>query len=90
MPIADSNIKKNICHGNNCGSSNFDSSLRLANLQDMAGEAGKARTVLLATEKAFAAAAVGKIESVLKESYSLNSLKGDDIRGNIGDYYRGY
>ena len=23
-------------------------------------------------------------------SYSLNSLKGDYIGGNIGDYYRGY
>jgi D-3-phosphoglycerate dehydrogenase len=34
----------------------------------MAGEAGKPRTVLLATEKAFAAEAVGKIETVFKEA----------------------
>jgi len=42
----------------------------------MAGEAGKARTVLLATEKAFAAAAVGKIEGVLTEAkYTLKKLE---------------
>ncbi|CAJ1407654.1 unnamed protein product [Effrenium voratum] len=42
----------------------------------MAGEAGKARTVLLATEKAFAAAAVTKIEEVLKEAkYTLKKLE---------------
>ena len=38
----------------------------------MAGEAGKNRTVLLATEKAFAAGAVAKIESVVKDAkYTL-------------------
>jgi len=38
----------------------------------MAGEAGKARTVLLATEKAFAAGAVSKIEAVTKAAnYTL-------------------
>merc|ERR1719221_2124251 len=42
----------------------------------MAGEAGKARTVLLATEKAFAAEAVSKIENVLKEAkYTLVKLE---------------
>jgi len=42
----------------------------------MAGEAGKARTVLLATEKAFAAEAVTKIEGVLKEAkYTLVKLE---------------
>lgn len=38
----------------------------------MAGEAGKNRTVLLATEKAFAAGAVAKIESVVNDAkYTL-------------------
>jgi len=42
----------------------------------MAGEAGKARTVLLATEKAFAPEAVTKIEAALKEAkYTLNKLE---------------
>jgi len=42
----------------------------------MAGEAGKARTVLLATEKAFAPEAVTKIEAVLKEAkYTLEKLE---------------
>jgi len=42
----------------------------------MAGEAGKPRTVLLATEKAFAAAAVGKIEGALTEAkYTLKRLE---------------
>jgi len=42
----------------------------------MAGEAGKARTVLLATEKAFAAEAVSKIEAVFGEAgYTLNKLE---------------
>jgi D-3-phosphoglycerate dehydrogenase len=42
----------------------------------MAGQAGKARTVLLATEKAFAAEAVTKIETVLKEAkYTLVKLE---------------
>eukprot|EP00438_Fugacium_kawagutii_P019131 Skav231202 [mRNA] locus=scaffold2432:66920:70976:+ [translate_table: standard] len=42
----------------------------------MAGEAGKNRTVLLATEKAFAAGAVTKIESVVKEAkYTLKKLE---------------
>lgn len=41
----------------------------------MAGEAGKQRTVLLATEKAFAAGAVTKIESVVKAAnYTLKPL----------------
>jgi D-3-phosphoglycerate dehydrogenase len=42
----------------------------------MAGEAGKARTVLLATEKAFAAEAVAKIEAVTSEAkYTLKKLE---------------
>jgi len=42
----------------------------------MAGEAGKARTVLLATEKAFAASAVTKIESAIKDAnYTLQKLE---------------
>ncbi|CAK9099240.1 unnamed protein product [Durusdinium trenchii] len=42
----------------------------------MAGEAGKQRTVLLATEKAFAAGAVTKIESVVKAAnYTLKKLE---------------
>ena len=43
----------------------------------MAGEAGKNRTVLLATEKAFAAGAVAKIETVVKEAkYTLKHFGG--------------
>eukprot|EP00928_Gymnodinium_smaydae_P069881 TRINITY_DN536_c0_g1_i4.p1 TRINITY_DN536_c0_g1~~TRINITY_DN536_c0_g1_i4.p1 ORF type:complete len:346 (+),score=128.93 TRINITY_DN536_c0_g1_i4:87-1040(+) len=42
----------------------------------MAGEAGKARTALLATEKAFAADAVAKIEAVFKEAkYTMVKLE---------------
>eukprot|EP00434_Breviolum_minutum_P006623 symbB.v1.2.005847.t1/scaffold343.1/size224757/24 len=42
----------------------------------MAGEAGKNRTVLLATEKAFAAGAVAKIESVVNDAkYTLKKLE---------------
>eukprot|EP00933_Yihiella_yeosuensis_P016531 TRINITY_DN1407_c1_g2_i1.p1 TRINITY_DN1407_c1_g2~~TRINITY_DN1407_c1_g2_i1.p1 ORF type:complete len:318 (+),score=110.80 TRINITY_DN1407_c1_g2_i1:81-1034(+) len=42
----------------------------------MAGEAGQARTVLLATEKAFAAEAVDKIEAVTKAAgYTLKKLE---------------
>jgi len=42
----------------------------------MAGEAGKARTVLLATDKAFAAPAVSKIEGVLTAAnYTLKKLE---------------
>jgi D-3-phosphoglycerate dehydrogenase len=42
----------------------------------MAGEAGKARTVLLATEKAFAAGAVAKIEAVTSAAkYTLKRLE---------------
>jgi len=42
----------------------------------MAGEAGKERTVLLATEKAFAADAVTKIETICKEAkYTLQKLE---------------
>jgi len=48
----------------------------------MAGEAGQARTVLLATEKAFAAEAVGKIEKILEEAkytlVKLENYKGKD------------
>jgi D-3-phosphoglycerate dehydrogenase len=48
----------------------------------MAGEAGKARTVLLATEKAFAKEAVTKIENVFSDAkYTLQKLenyKGQD------------
>jgi len=43
----------------------------------MAGEAGKQRTVLLATDKPFAESAVTKIEAVLKEAnYTLQKLEG--------------
>jgi len=43
----------------------------------MAGEAGKERTVLLATDKPFAAEAVTKIEATLKASnYKLQKLEG--------------
>jgi D-3-phosphoglycerate dehydrogenase len=43
----------------------------------MAGEAGKARTVLLATDKAFAPAAVEKIQKVLDDAkYTLKKLEG--------------
>jgi len=42
----------------------------------MAGEAGKTRTVLLATEKPFAAGAVTKIEGILSEAkYTLKKLE---------------
>jgi len=42
----------------------------------MAGEAGKMRTVLLATEKPFAAGAVTKIEGILSEAkYTLKKLE---------------
>jgi D-3-phosphoglycerate dehydrogenase len=57
----------------------------------MAGEAGKTRTVLLATEKAFAAAAVTKIEKVFADAgnYTLKKLENykgkDDFLGAVGD-----
>jgi D-3-phosphoglycerate dehydrogenase len=57
----------------------------------MAGEAGVARTVLLATEKAFAAEAVTKIEKVFAEAgnYTLKKLENykskDDLLGAAGD-----
>jgi len=56
----------------------------------MAGEAGKARTVLLATEKAFAADAVTKIENVCKEAkYTLKKLENykgkDDLLAAVKD-----
>mmetsp|Transcript_39754 Transcript_39754/g.69834 ORF Transcript_39754/g.69834 Transcript_39754/m.69834 type:complete len:319 (-) Transcript_39754:87-1043(-) len=56
----------------------------------MAGEAGKERTVLLATEKAFAADAVGKIEKVFTEAkYTLKKLEGykskDDLLTAVAD-----
>ena len=43
----------------------------------MAGEAGKPRTVLLATEKAFAAEAVTKIDDIFKAAgnYTLKKLE---------------
>jgi D-3-phosphoglycerate dehydrogenase len=56
----------------------------------MAGEAGKARTVLLATEKAFAAGAVAKIEAATKEAkYTLKRLENyknkDDLLKAVAD-----
>lgn len=49
----------------------------------MAGEAGKNRTVLLATEKAFAAGAVAKIETVVKEAkYTLKHFGGIACSGS--------
>lgn len=56
----------------------------------MAGEAGQARTVLLATEKAFAAEAVGKIEHVLAEAkYTLRKLENykskDELLAAVAD-----
>eukprot|EP00928_Gymnodinium_smaydae_P069884 TRINITY_DN536_c0_g1_i7.p1 TRINITY_DN536_c0_g1~~TRINITY_DN536_c0_g1_i7.p1 ORF type:complete len:318 (+),score=116.66 TRINITY_DN536_c0_g1_i7:77-1030(+) len=56
----------------------------------MAGEAGKARTVLLATEKAFAADAVTKIEAVFKEAkYTMVKLENykskDDLLAAVKD-----
>jgi D-3-phosphoglycerate dehydrogenase len=56
----------------------------------MAGEAGKARTVLLATEKAFAAGAVAKIEAVTTEAkYTLKRLENykskDDLLAAVKD-----
>jgi D-3-phosphoglycerate dehydrogenase len=56
----------------------------------MAGEAGKARTVLLATEKAFAAGAVAKIEAVTSAAkYTLKRLENykskDDLLAAVKD-----
>jgi len=56
----------------------------------MAGEAGKARTVLLATEKAFAAGAVGKIEAACTAAgYKLKKLENykskDDLLAAVAD-----
>jgi len=57
----------------------------------MAGEAGKPRTVLLATEKAFAKDAVEKIESVFKASpnYTLKKLENyktkEDLLAAVAD-----
>lgn len=56
----------------------------------MAGEAGKTRTVLLATDKAFAAEAVGKIEAVTKAAgYTLKKLENykskDDLLTAVAD-----
>jgi len=56
----------------------------------MAGEAGKARTVLLATEKAFAADAVGKIQAVFDEAkYTMKKLENykskDDLLAAVAD-----
>jgi len=56
----------------------------------MAGEAGKQRTVLLATEKAFAAGAVAKIEAVTKAAnYTLKKLENykskDDLLAAVAD-----
>lgn len=56
----------------------------------MAGEAGKARTVLLATEKAFAAGAVKKIEDVCKAAnYTMKKLENykskDDLLTAVAD-----
>jgi len=49
---------------------------KLARTSKMAGEAGKARTVLLATEKAFAADAVAKIEKICTDAkYTLQKLE---------------
>eukprot|EP00421_Protoceratium_reticulatum_P048601 CAMPEP_0168440548 /NCGR_PEP_ID=MMETSP0228-20121227/43029_1 /TAXON_ID=133427 /ORGANISM="Protoceratium reticulatum, Strain CCCM 535 (=CCMP 1889)" /LENGTH=317 /DNA_ID=CAMNT_0008454841 /DNA_START=70 /DNA_END=1023 /DNA_ORIENTATION=- len=54
----------------------------------MAGEAGKARTVLLATEKGFAKEAVEKIEAVIKEAgYTMQKLENykgkDELLGAV-------
>jgi len=54
------------------------------------GEAGKKHTVLLATEKAFAAEAVTKIETILSEAnYTLNKLENykskDDLLAVAGE-----
>jgi len=56
----------------------------------MAGDAGKTRTVLLATEKAFAAEAVEKIEAVFKESkYIIKKLENyngpEDLLAAVAD-----
>jgi len=56
----------------------------------MAGEAGKQRTVLLATEKAFAAGAVAKIEAATSAAnYTLKKLEGykskDDLLAAVAD-----
>jgi D-3-phosphoglycerate dehydrogenase len=56
----------------------------------MAGEAGKVRTVLLATEKAFAAGAVSKIEAATTAAkYKLNRLENykskDDLLKAVAD-----
>jgi len=56
----------------------------------MAGEAGKTRTVLLATEKAFAAGAVGKIEAATSAAgYKLEKLENyknkDDLLKAVAD-----
>jgi D-3-phosphoglycerate dehydrogenase len=56
----------------------------------MAGEAGKQRTVLLATEKAFAAGAVAKIEAATSAAkYTLKKLEGykskDELLAAVAD-----
>jgi D-3-phosphoglycerate dehydrogenase len=56
----------------------------------MAGEAGKARTVLLATEKAFAADAVAKIQAVFDEAkYTMKKLENykskDDLLAAVAE-----
>ncbi|CAK0855770.1 unnamed protein product [Prorocentrum cordatum] len=56
----------------------------------MAGEAGKARTVLLATEKAFAADAVAKIQAAFDESkYTMKKLENykskDELLAAVAD-----
>jgi len=56
----------------------------------MAGEAGKSRTVLLATDKAFAAPAVAAIEKVIADAkYTLKKLEGykskDDLLAAVAD-----
>jgi len=56
----------------------------------MTGEAGQSRTVLLATEKAFAGEAVQKIEAVFKEAnYTLKKLENykskDDLLKAVAD-----
>lgn len=56
----------------------------------MAGEAGQARTVLLATDKAFAPEAVTKIESILGEAkYTLKKLESykskDELLAAVAD-----
>ena len=56
----------------------------------MAGEAGKNRTVLLATEKAFAAGAVAKIETVVKEAkYTLKHFGGSGCSWLFGFLHMG-